>query len=338
MARKRKDSGYKQKIHDQEEKTGKQHRKRGRPKGSKNKPKINPLELELSPALNVFEESKINCIKDLENEVLEDADLSVETPLKETSSCSSILDQIIFRLPHVVNPFIGTPKQVQKELDDLVLYIQKHPRDDEGFNRIHLYIHSYLINVVLRKFPFIKGYQTVDIYQETLIALKFKAIPNFKNNRGMSFLNFAKMCIRRHLITLLNTSKTRKKDQSMNQAFSIEGSPIKGNEEGEDSSTTFANIIPDKKDSVDKAFENKEAIAITKNSLMNVLSFFEKIVLQEYLTSFSYKEISTNITKRIKKRCNTKSIDNALLRIRKKSVYVLKHCRPEDLPLFMKKR
>ena len=196
-------------------------------------------------------------------------------------------------------------------------------------------MHGYLINVVLKKFPFIKGYQTVDIYQETLIALRFKAIPGFKRNKGMSFLNFAKMCIRRHLITLLNASKNTKKLQSMNQAISIDSSPLRNNDD--DNKTTYANLLADKKDSVDKVMETNEAYEVTRKTLYDSLSEFERVVLKEYLSSSSYREISKDITFNLDKGYNTKSDDNALLRIRKKAMHLKKYGKIDDLPIFISK-
>jgi len=249
-----------------------------------------------------------------------------------------MLEQIMFRLPFVPEPLIGTPKQVQTELDMLAKKMQREPNDNKIFDKIHLYMHGYLINVVLKKFPFIRGLQTVDIYQETLIALRFKAIPNFKCGKGMSFLNFAKMCIRRHLITLLNASKNRKKDQSINRAISLDSSPLSNDNSDEDGRNTYANIITDDKISVDQEMENNEAYDVTKDTLLNALSEFEQIVLNEYLSSSSYREISKNISVKADKRHNTKSIDNALLRIRKKAMQLKKYSRFEDLPIFLPKK
>jgi hypothetical protein len=151
----------------------------------------------------------------------------------------------------------------------------------------------------------------------------------------MSFLNFAKMCIRRHLITLLNSSINRKKDQSMNQAISLDSSPVK--EDEDESRTTFANIIADTKDNASVAMETNEAYEVTKKNLFNELSDFEKIVLNEYLSSSSYREISKNVSKILKKKLDTKSIDNALLRIRKKAINLLKFSKKEDVPIFLPK-
>lgn len=245
------------------------------------------------------------------------------------------VEEILFKLPIVKNPIVGTPKQIQKILDSVVKKMQKSPNSKESkeqFKRIHLYIHGYLINIVLRQFPYIKGLQTVDIYQETLIALRFKAIPGFKKRKGMSFLNFAKMCIRRHLITLLNASKTIQYNQPMNRAISIDA-PV--NQGDDDSSNTFANTLEDKNPHSNKIAEKDEAYSVTRDTLMNALSDFEKIVLDEYLTTSTYKEIAKNISKRTNKRCVTKSVDNALLRIRKKAFQLKRYAKGDDMPLFL---
>lgn len=255
--------------------------------------------------------------------------------VEETESSASTVEDILFKLPDVSNPLIGTPKNVQKQLDSIVKKIQKNPYTDESirqFNKIHLYMHGYLINIVLKQFPYIRGMQTVDIYQQTLIALWTKAIPGFKRGKGMSFLNFAKMCIRRHLITLLNASKNRQKDQSINRAVSLDG-PI--NPWDEDSSNTLSNTIADHHSPTDKITEDEEAFRITKNSLFSILSEFERVVLGEYLSTSTYREIAKNVSKKTKKRCVTKSVDNALLRIRKKAIYLKRHSKVDDVPLFI---
>jgi len=296
--------------------------------------------------------SKIPVIRALESEILKGVGTSLientadapDAPETPEAPSRDMLEQIMFKLPCVKEPLMGSPKQVKRELDSLAIEMQniekqQNPDEEEMnkiFNKIHLYMHGYLINVCLKKFPFIKGLQTVDIYQETLIALKIKAIPNFKRGKGMSFLNFAKMCIRRHLITLLNASKNRKKDQSINQAISLDSSPI-GKNDDDEHKTTYANIIADNKASCDETLEKNEAYIVTKTTLLNALSSFERVVLKEYLSSSSYREISKNISISLDRRYNTKSIDNALLRIRKKAMHLFEYGKIEDLPIFLPK-
>ena len=247
---------------------------------------------------------------------------------------TSCLESILYKIPSVSDPIIGTPKQVQKYLDKVALRIQKKPHcktSDNLYNKIHLYMHGYLINVAVRQFPYIKGLQTVDIYQESLIALRFKAIPGFNKEKGMSFLNFAKMCIRRHLITILNTSKNRKKDHSMNYSISIDA-PIS---EDDSSGASVGSTIADGAVLFSKASERKEAFDVTKQYLLNELSELEQDVLNEYLQNSSYRIIAQNISKKTNRHCSTRTVDNALLRIRKKASSIRFNDDIDDLPMFM---
>lgn len=272
--------------------------------------------------------------KEVEKEVEETEEIE-DGVEKESNYKSSEVEDILFRLPKVRDPLIGTPKQVQKQLDKMAIWMRNNPDEHLEnqilFSKIHLYMHGFLINVALKQFPYIKGLQTVDIYQEALIALRFKAIPGFRKGRGMSFLNFSKMCIRRHLITILNASKTRLKDQSINQAVSLDSSP----NPYDGDSQTFANIIPDGSEPIDKATESKEAYHVTLDNLCKMLSSFEKKVLYEYLASSSYNEIADDLSSKTRQKRPTKSIDNALVRIRTKAQKLKESGKVEDIPLFI---
>jgi RNA polymerase sporulation-specific sigma factor len=299
--------------------SGSLKRGRGRPKGSKNKPKI-------------ITSTQKKSAKQISEEILKTQKPSRKAPPKA-------IDEILFKVPYVTNPLQGTPKEVQRELDNLAKSMQNNPEDsshDVTFDRIHHYMHTYLVSVVMKKFPFIKGYQQVDIYQETLIALRFKAIEGFKKKKGMSFLNFAKLCIRRHLITLLNQSKNGLKSKAMNSAISLESTP--NNNDDSDGRNTFANTIGDGKDSHDEEIAKSEAFRKTKEVLANQLSEFERIVLDEYLSGSPYKEISVNISLKTGEKCGTKRVDNALLRIRKKAMHLMKHSKTEDIPMFLNQK
>lgn len=260
---------------------------------------------------------------------------------------SKSLDDVIFSIPSVNDPIIGSPKEVQEELNNIVIKMQNDNSSydsDYQFERIVVYMHNYLINLVLKQFPYIRGMEHSDTYQEALIALRFKAIPNFNPEKGMSFLNFAKMCIRCHIITLLNASNNRQKDQSMNRAISIDAE-ISGFE-GE--TFTYANFLKDDCTPADLETEKKEAVSVTKFTLMDSLSDFEKMVLEEYLKNSSYKEIGSSISERLgEDYCSlkendqlkrNKAVDNALWRIRRKASKLIETSEDvDDLPIFLKK-
>jgi DNA-directed RNA polymerase specialized sigma24 family protein len=257
------------------------------------------------------------------------------------------LEGVMFSIPKVIDPIVGNPKEAKGELEDVVLGMQNQRCSfefDYQFNRVVVYMHKYFVNLVFKQFPYIRGMDHSDTYQEALIALRFKAIPGFKKGKGMSFLNFAKMCCRRHLITILNASNNRQKDQSMNRAISIDSeiSPCPSN------SSTFACVLADKGNSADYEVEHKESLSLTKSTLMNNLSDYERMVLEEYLNSSSYKEIGESICERLgenyqelceeEKSKKNKAVDNALWRIRRKASKVMDVSERESIPIFLKRK
>lgn len=230
-----------------------------------------------------------------------------------------------------VGPLLAKPpKEAREEMDMLALYVKAgYDRNETAFNRIHSYLHGYMFNEAYSHF-IIKGMEGKDIYQKALIALWAKAIPSFDPDRGMSFVNFAKMCIYRHLVTLLNMSNNRKKDRALNTAISIDGE-IGNGEENKSDSSTMANVIPDEDaDFIEKMCfdeDKRKTIGI----LMDALSPLERSVFKCYLDKMTYKEIAITISTSHGRTYDEKSVDNALLRIRAKA-YDMKE--NDVLPLF----
>lgn len=238
----------------------------------------------------------------------------------------------VFDVDLVEDPLVGSPTDVREDLDALALRLQKHPRDQVAFLRIVCYMHKYILGLVFKKYPFVRGQDEKDIYQEALIAIFRKAVPSFRLNKGMSFLNFAKMCINRHLITILNASRNRRKDMPLNTSVSLDHAPA-GHED--DENCTLSSIIPDTVHGKPPFTEmaRSESFDRTFTAINAVLSDFERAVLMEYLKDKSYREASRAVSKVQGKRCNERSIDNALLRIRKKALMLKKEMGDDDLPL-----
>jgi DNA-directed RNA polymerase specialized sigma subunit len=76
---------------------------------------------------------------------------------------------------------------------------KKDSGDEEAFAEIIKALHSFLQHLALKKFFYVAGHSSEDIYQEGLYALSTKAIPDYDIEKG-PFLSFAKLCIRRHII------------------------------------------------------------------------------------------------------------------------------------------
>ena len=192
---------------------------------------------------------------------------------------------------------------------------------------IHTALHQLIMGQAFHRF-IIRGQEGKDLYQESLIVLWQKAIPNFDPTRGMRFFGFAKMCINRHLITILNSALNRKKDMPMNRAVSLDQSFGNGDDDQE---CCLSNLLDDGSDFVTDICHDEES-GITTDVLMSTLSPFEAAVLGFYLEGLTYKEISQETSSQIGRPCNEKSVDNALLRVRRKAAELLGEV--GTLPLF----
>jgi RNA polymerase sporulation-specific sigma factor len=135
----------------------------------------------------------------------------------------------------------------------------------------------------------------------------WQAIVDFRSDRAISFPAFAKVCITRHIITAIKTA-TRQKQMPLNSSLSLE-SP------SDDSSSDWnlSDILPgsgalDPEQLVLKHEDTK----ILHETLQQMLSEFEWRVLSGYQMGKSYREIACEL------RCKTKSVDNALARIKRK--------------------
>lgn len=179
----------------------------------------------------------------------------------------------------------------------------------------------------------IPGHTKDDIYQEALYALRYKAIPDFKKNRcdytrrkgkkkPYPFDNFAVLCIRRHLSTLLKSSYQNKK-KALNIGISIN----QDNNSNYDDNLYLANILSISSDSLLKDIEASEYYKKLFNRLFENLSDFEKQVFLLYARKYSYKEIKNIINEYYEdknEKINKKSVDNALSRIKQKAQIVFK--------------
>jgi len=180
----------------------------------------------------------------------------------------------------------------------------------------------------------IPGCNRDDIYQEALYALRFKAIPDYDKDKGnygpYPFDNFAVLCIRRHLSTLLKSSFQNKK-KALNTSLSI-------NKNRNDSSSDMlflSDILTDDSETVADFLQNKEYYSSLFSNLFKKLSKFEKKVFVLYTKKYSYEEITAIINanykkNKIKRKINIKSVDNALSRIKIKGREVFVQHKKKD--------
>lgn len=165
-----------------------------------------------------------------------------------------------------------------------------------------------IVNMKVSRY-FIIGAEREDIIQEGLIGL-YKAIKNFDNEKQNSFKSFANLCVERQLITAIKSS-TRQKHMPLNSYLSLNMSAYDDNEEDTTIYEIFdANVIEDPLDTITK----KEYYKNVENIIEKSLSTFERQVLNELVNGNSYIAIAEKLNYPVK------SIDNAIQRIRKKTI------------------
>ncbi|WML48825.1 RNA polymerase sporulation sigma factor SigH [Neobacillus sp. PS3-34] len=168
-----------------------------------------------------------------------------------------------------------------------------------------IYKYRHFVRAKASKY-FLCGADREDIIQEGMIGL-YKAIRDFKEDKLSSFRAFAELCITRQIISAVKTS-TRQKHIPLNSYISLD-KPI-----FEDESTqTLLDIIIGT-DITDPAalFITQEKNADFEQRIAEKLSDLERQVLSLYMAGHTYIEISEELNK------HTKSIDNALQRIKRK--------------------
>jgi len=155
---------------------------------------------------------------------------------------------------------------------------------------------------------FIIGAEREDIMQEGLIGL-FKAIKCFDPDKQSSFKTFANLCIERQLQTAIKSS-TRQKHMPLNSSLSLNVSAYDENDDTDFFDILDANVVEDPLDMITK----KEYYTFVEDRIEETLSDFEKQVLRRYTNGESYVEIAGKLNAPVK------SVDNAIQRIRKKTM------------------
>jgi RNA polymerase sporulation-specific sigma factor len=186
--------------------------------------------------------------------------------------------------------------------------------DRDAFQKIVKALDVYLRHLATKKFFFVPGHSSDDVYQEGLYALSTKAIPDYCEEKG-PFLGFAKLCIKRHIITLLKSANNNK-NKALNAAHSLSTTA----KEDDDEYEPFL-LIQSNSENVADAFVRNEEHERMKALLLERLTPLEATVLELYLQNMSYMDIVVEMNKKLrgKNRVDTKVSDNALCRIKKKA-------------------
>ncbi len=155
---------------------------------------------------------------------------------------------------------------------------------------------------------FLAGGDADDLIQEGMIGL-YKAVRDYRTDRESSFRNFAELCITRQIITAVKTA-TRNKHLPLNHYVSFTA-PVGGGAD-EDAPTLDEQIAgPSVNDPASRVVSTEELRSLV-GCLSTALSALESRVLSLYLDGRSYEEIGGRLS------CDTKTVDNALQRVKRK--------------------
>lgn len=189
--------------------------------------------------------------------------------------------------------------------EDLIKKIKSG--DNEALNYL-LDKYKEVVNMKVSRY-FIIGAEKEDIIQEGLIGL-YKAIKGYDTEKQNSFKSFANLCIERQLITAIKSSN-RQKHIPLNSYLSLNMSAYDDDEDNTSIYEIFdANVIEDPLDTITRKEYYKSVESIIESSL----SVFEKKVLNELVNGNSYIAIAQKLDSPVK------SVDNAIQRIRKKTM------------------
>jgi RNA polymerase sporulation-specific sigma factor len=197
----------------------------------------------------------------------------------------------------------------QRELADLQLVLRARNGDSAAMDAL---IRRYTGFVRLKASSyFLAGGESDDLNQEGLIGL-YKAVRDFRADKETSFRSFAELCITRQIITAIKTA-TRFKHAPLNTYVSFSQTPA-GQDDGE---CTLGDALPG------PGVDDPAVCVISTEELQSLvfclgtgLSPLESDALRLYLEGNSYEDMAEELG------CDTKTIDNALQRVKRK---VLQH-------------
>jgi len=204
---------------------------------------------------------------------------------------------------------VQSPQKLQRELADLQLVMRARNGDQKALDEL---IRRYTGFVRLKSSSyFLAGGDSEDLIQEGLIGL-YKAVRDFSPELS-SFRSFAELCVTRQIITAIKTA-TRFKHSPLNSYVSFSHTPAGQESEGD---CTLGDALPGPSvDDPSVCVISTEELQSLVFSLGTGLSKLEADALKLYLEGSSYEEMAEELG------CDTKTIDNALQRVKRK---VLQH-------------
>ena len=211
-----------------------------------------------------------------------------------------------------------TPQKAQRELEDLQLVLKARNGDGTALDAL---LRRYTTFVRLKASSyFLAGGDADDLIQEGLVGL-YKAVRDFRPDKETSFRSFAELCVTRQIITAIKTA-TRLKHAPLNTYVSFSHTPA-GQESESECSLGDALPASHVHEPAVKVVSTEELQALV-GCLSTSLSPLEADALRLYLEGSSYEDMAEELG------CDTKTIDNALQRVKRK---ILSHQKGREVLL-----
>src|SRR5436853_5212353 len=199
-----------------------------------------------------------------------------------------------------------SPQKAQRELEELQLVLKARNGNQEALDGL---IRRYTSFVRLKASSyFLVGGDSDDLIQEGMIGL-YKAVRDFRPDKETSFRSFAELCVTRQIITAIKTA-TRFKHAPLNTYVSFSHTPAGQEGDGE---CTLGDALPG------PGVHEPSVMVISTEELQSLvftlgsgLSSLEADALRLYLEGSSYEDMAEKLE------CDTKTIDNALQRVKRK--------------------
>ena len=198
-----------------------------------------------------------------------------------------------------------TAQKAQRELEDLQLVLKARNGSSTALDTL---LRRYQGFVRLKASSyFLAGGDADDLVQEGMVGL-YKAVRDYRPEKETSFRSFAELCVTRQIITAIKTA-TRFKHAPLNTYVSFSHTPA-GQEDGD---CTLGDALPG------PAVDDPAVCVISTEELQSLvfclgsgLSRLEADALRLYLDGHSYEQMGEELG------CDTKTIDNALQRVKRK--------------------
>ena len=197
-------------------------------------------------------------------------------------------------------------QKVQRELEDLQLVLKARNGSQQALDDL---MRRYTGFVRLKASSyFLAGGDGDDLIQEGMIGL-YKAVRDFRPDKETSFRSFAELCVTRQIITAIKTA-TRFKHSPLNTYVSFSQTPAG---QDPDSDVTLGDALPG-------SHVHDPSVAVISTDELKSLVFclgtglspLEADALRMYLEGSSYEDMADLLG------CDTKAIDNALQRVKRK--------------------